>query len=436
MHIAVGLFGLFCLVAIAIAFSENRKSIQWKLVAWGIGLQFLFAFLVMGVPALGIPGVLQDFFGYANTAIISFLEFTDIGSEFIFGKLTDVKASGFILAFKVLPTIIFMASLMGVLYHIGIMQFIVKWIAWGMQKIMGVSGAESLSVAANIFVGQTEAPLVVKPYVERMTRSELMAVMTGGMATAAGGVLALYVGLLKDKIPDIAGHLLTASIMSAPAALAIAKIIIPEREVPETMGTIPTSSLKSDSNNIIEAAANGASEGLMLALNVAAMLLAFMALIAMVDALLMSFGEWIGFSDWGKDYVPALLAQGKDKVELSFSLILGWVFAPVAWLMGISWDEAGFAGSLLGQKVILNEFVAYSNLSSMMTYLSDRTVIILSYALCGFANFSSIAIQIGGIGGMAPSRRGDLAKLGIRSVIGGSLAAFMTATVAGLLISS
>lgn len=433
MERLIGLTGLLVFVLIAYALSECRKKICWKLVLWGMGLQIILALLVLGVPSANFTGPLNQVFVWANSAIIKVLEFTDQGSEFIFGQLLDTNTVGFVFAFKVLPTIIFMASLMAILYHLGVMQLVVQAVAWVMQKMMGTSGAESLSVAANIFVGQTEAPLVVRPYVATMTRSELLAVMTGGMATAAGGVMAAYVGLLKDRIPDIAGHLLTASVMSAPAALAISKLLIPETKTPETLGTIPKSSTQKIDRNLIEAAARGASEGLNLALNVAAMLLAFIALIAMLNAILIAVGNLIGFESWGPETVPHLIANGKP-TQLTFQLILGWIFSPMAWMMGIPWEEAGVAGTLLGEKVVLNEFVAYLHLSQLANQLSDRSVVILSYALCGFANFSSIAIQIGGIGGIAPTRKSDLAELGVRSIIGGSLAAFLTATIAGILI--
>jgi len=346
----------------------------------------------------------------------------------------DEPKSGFIFAFQVLPTIIFVSALMSVLYYIGFMQKIIKAMAWIMKYFMGTSGAETLSVAANVFVGQTEAPLIIKPFLEKMTRSELFLVMVGGMATVAGGVMAAYVGLLKDRIPDIAGHLLTASLLSAPAAIVIAKIMIPENKKPETRGQLPNQLNLPDHSNVIEAAANGAAEGLKLALNVGAMLLAFIALISMVDSLFVITGEILNFKEWGAFMVPDLLKVIDPEIKLTLSLIMGWIFSPVAILLGIPWSEANLAGTLIGQKVVLNEFVAYLNLSKIDDQLSDRTVIILSYALCGFANFSSIAIQLGGIGGMAPNRIKDIANLGLKSVLGGSLAAFMTAAVAGLLI--
>ncbi len=430
----ISFFGILAMLVMAFVVSKNRKKIDAKLVFKGMLLQFVFAVLVLGIPSLGISGPLRGAFEIANHVIISILNFTLEGSRFIFGGLLDINQHGFIFAFQVLPTIIFMASLMAVLYHLGIMQRLVAVIAFIMQKLLGTSGAETLSVAANIFVGQTEAPLMVRPFIKKMTESELLVVMVGGMATVAGGVMAAYVGLLKDRIPDIAGHLLTASIMSAPAALVIAKILIPETESSETYGSVPKNIAKTHYSNVIEAAAQGASDGMGLALNVAAMLLAFIALISGLDAVLGWVSDVVLFSEWGHSLTPQLLLKNGELPKLSLSLILGWLFAPLAYLMGVPFAEAGIAGALLGQKIILNEFVAYLNLAEIGSQLSDRTMIIMSYALCGFANFSSIAIQIGGIGGMAPSRKQDLAKLGIKSVLGGSLAAFLTATIAGVLI--
>jgi CNT family concentrative nucleoside transporter len=457
----------------------------------------------------------RDFFEYVNGIIIKLLDFTTEGSKFVFGPLvSNAKSFGFIFAFQVLPTIIFFSSLMTVLYHIGFMQWIVKWVAIVMAKTMKTSGAESLSASANIFVGQTEAPLVIKPYVAKMTVSELMAVMTGGMATVAGGVMAAYVGMLKDTFPSIAGHLLAASIMSAPAALVMAKLIVPETEQPVTAGEVKMKIEKPDVN-VIDAAARGAGEGLQLALNVAAMLLAFIALIAMLNYGLFLTGEaynWLVGKDSHRIYVYDFPSQNLEElkgakievgltkarigeltnkfrfvsavtkvekkgkrisiyfkdglyapsqkvkltikkkghiiysnnvsfmgaIKLNMEIIFGFLLAPLAWLMGVPWKEAGIIGNLFGEKTVLNEFIAYSHLSQLLhtkgLVLSKRSVVIASYALCGFANFGSIAIQLGGIGGLAPNRRHDLAKLGLKSLIGGTLAAFMTATIAGMLI--
>ncbi len=403
-------FGIFVFLGLAWVFSESRSKISWRTVGAGILFQFLMALAVLGIPAIGFPGPLQGFFQGANTVILNLLSFTDKGSGFLLGDLISQEKSGFIIAFQVLPIIIFLSSLMTVLYHIGIMQWIVNGFAWVMQKVLNLSGAESLAAAANVFVGQTEAPLIVKPYLRNMTSSELFSLMTGGMATIAGSVMAAYVGLLKDAIPNIGGHLLTASILSAPAALIIAKIMVPETETPETLGSIPRESTK-EHVNVIEAAASGASDGLKLAANVAAMLLAFVAIIAMLDSLI----------TWG------------SLGHLTLPMILSWVFTPFAFFLGIPFEDLSVAGTLIGKKIVFNEFIAYLDLAQMKD-LNPRTGVILSYALCGFANFSSIAIQIGGIGPMIPERKKELAQFGIRSVIGGSLAAFVTACMASLLI--
>lgn len=398
--------GLVVMIAVAYGLSSSRKDIKWKTVCTGIGLQLLFGLLILKTP-FGM-----SVFDGAKEAFNGILNYTTEGSKFIFGDLTNVSKSGFIFAFMVLPTIIFMSSLMSVLYHIGIMQKVVEGTAKVMMKIMGTSGAESLSAAANIFVGQTEAPLVVKPFVEKMTKSELMALMTGGMATVAGGVLAAYVGMGID-----AGHLLAASVMSAPAALVCAKLMVPETETSTTEGVAKVDLPKTNAN-VIDAAAHGAGEGLSLALNVGAMLLAFIALIAMLNGMLGWVGELVGLP------------------QLSFEFLIGYVFAPFAFLMGVPWDECVQVGVMLGKKTVVNEFVAYLDLQAAVEAgtISERAVTITTYALCGFANFSSIAIQLGGIGGLAPSRRQDLAKLGMKSLIAGTLACFMTACIAGIML--
>lgn len=408
-------FGLGLWILIAFCFSNHRKRISWRLVLKGLTLQLVLTVAVLGIPALGIGGPLKFLFDWGNTGIVAVLNYSNDGGRFIFGELTNTSKFGFIFAVQVLPTIIFMSTLMAVFYHLGIMQPIVNFFARLMQKTLGTSGAETLSTAANIFVGQTEAPIIVKPFLQRMTQSELFCVMVGGMASVAGGVLAAYVGILNDKIPGIAGHLLIASILSAPASIVISKIIIPETEFPETSGKIPSDSLQKVHTNTIDAAASGAAEGLGLALNVAAMVLAFIALVALMNGILGSFGGLFGMS-------------------LSFQMILGWIFAPFSFFLGIPWDEALRAGSLLGEKTVLNEFVAYLSLSEQSDHFSERSRVILSYALCGFANFASIAIQIGGIGSMAPSRKKDLAKMGLRSVLGGTLCSFLIASMVAVLI--
>ena len=405
MERLIGIAGILVLLGIALAMSNNRKAISWRLVTWGLGIQILFAIIILKTP-VGIP-----FFGAIDIGIKNLLSFSDAGSDFLFksfryGVVEDPLMN---FAFRILPTLIFFSSLIAVLYHLGIMQFVVKWIAKVMQKSMGTSGSETLCVSGNIFVGQTEAPLLVRPFILKMTNSELMAVMVGGFATVAGGVMAMYVSMLGN-IPGIAGHLLAASIMSAPAALVIAKIIYPETEASDTFGDLKIA-LDNKDDNIMEALSRGATNGMKLAANVAAMLVAFVAIIAMVNAIL-------------------------GLLDLSLQQILGWIFSPLAWVMGVPWDEAGIIGALMGEKLVLTELIAFGDLSELMTTnsISDRSAIIASYALCGFANFASVGIQLGGIGGIAPERRKDLAKLGLKAMFGGALASWLTATIAGILI--
>ena len=415
--LAFGIFGLAVLLAIALVFSDKRGAIDWRLVSAGIGLQLLFAVLVILVPGG------RQFFEALSSVFVRIISFSLDGAAFIFGSLADPSNLGFIFAFQVLPTIIFFAALMGVLYHLGIMQKVVQGMAWVMFKIMRVSGAESLSVAANVFVGQTEAPLVVRPYISRMTDSELLTMMIGGMATIAGGVLAAYITMLggADEAARIfyAKHLLSASIMAAPATIVIAKILKPEMQESLTRGEVRLH-VEKTATNVIEAAANGAADGWRLALNVGAMLLAFIALIAMIDYPLNWLGEISGFE------------AGTGR-ELSLSTLLGFALAPLAWVIGVPWQDAVTVGGLIGEKVVTNEFVAYAHLTELQEGLTPKGLLISTYALCGFANFSSIAIQIGGIGGLAPDRRSDLARFGLRAVLGGTLATMMTATIAGVL---
>jgi CNT family concentrative nucleoside transporter len=426
-------FGLVALTALAWALSTNRKLIPWRVVLYGTGLQVVFALVILK-SAVG-----AQFFDTVNTVVVALLGYTVDGARFVFGNLVtnnvpvglgepgngafaatsgQVANTGAFFAFGVLPTIIFVSSLMTVLYHVGFMQKVVLAVAWVMQKTMKTSGAETLSASANIFVGQTEAPLLIKPFVERMTLSELMCVMTGGFATVAGGVMAAYVGMLVSRFPDIAGHLMAASVMSAPAALVCAKLMVPETEKPETANTLEVAVDRPDVN-VIDAAARGASEGLSLALNVGAMLIAFVALIFMLNGLLGWVAGLAGFEG------------------VTLEKLLGWALAPLAWLMGVSWADAPLAGGLLGIKTVLNEFYGYLRLSDLLQgemTMQPRTAVILTYAMCGFANFSSIAIQLGGIGGLAPSRRHDLSRLGLRAMIAGTLASFMTATIAGMIL--
>ncbi|MBL0029715.1 MAG: NupC/NupG family nucleoside CNT transporter [Rhodanobacteraceae bacterium] len=421
--ILFGLFGLACLIGIAWLFSNNKGRVSWTLVATGVGLQIAFASLVLLVPGG------KDVFQWLSNVFVQVLGFVAAGSNFVFGGLMDIPKYGFIFAFQVLPTIIFFAALMSVLYHLGVMQAVVRAMAWAITKVMKVSGAETTSVCASVFIGQTEAPLTVRPYISRMTESELITMMIGGMAHIAGGVLAAYVLMLGG--PDVAAqgfyakHLLAASIMAAPATLVIAKILVPEVGEPLTRGTVRME-VEHTTSNIIDAAASGAADGLKLALNIGAMLLAFIALIAMINAPLTWFGEWSGLA--------AQLGKPTDLANL-----FGYILSPIAWLIGVPWQDANTVGSLIGQKVVINEFVAYLQLADIVNgktpgvTLTEHGSLVATYALCGFANFSSIAIQIGGIGGLAPERRSDLARLGLRAVLGGSIATFMTATIAGVL---
>ena len=401
----IGIIGIIVILGIAYLLSDNKKKINWRLVATGFGLQILFAVLILKVP-FG-----RSIFEGVSSFITKILDFTVEGSTFLFGSLMDQESFGMIFAVNVLPTIIFFSSLMGILYYLGIMQAIVKFIAKGICKLLGTSGAETLSAVGNIFLGQTEAPLLVRPFIKGMTKSELNAIMVGGMATVAGGVMAGYIAMGVN-----AGHLLAASIMAAPAGLVLAKILVPETEEPETKDTTNIE-VEKTASNVVEAAANGASDGLMLALNVGAMLLAFVALIALINYLIGLVGGVVGFP------------------ELSLNWILGKLFSPLAFVMGVPTSDLSAAGSLLGQKVMINEFVAYSDLSSLISSgaLQEKTILIMTYALCGFANISSIAIQIGGIGAMAPEKKGTIAKLGFKALIGGALATCLTATIAGIL---
>ncbi len=404
--------GAAVILAIAVAFSTNRKAIRWSTVAWGLGLQVVFAIVVLKTD------VGQRVFTTLGGYITNLLGFAGVGSAFVFGALGDStvwsrvmtgalgpegaqQASMF--AFQVLPTIIFIAALFAILYYFGVMQLVVRLFALLMHRVMGASGAESLNVAASIFMGQTEAPLTIRPFLPEMTQSELMTVMTSGMAHVSGGVMAAYILFGIE-----AKHLLTAVIMTAPGTIMMAKMFVPEVEMPKTMGTVKLD-VETTDVNVIDAAGRGTGEGLHLALNVGAMLISFLALIALVNALL-------------------------GLAHLSLPQIFGWVFAPVAWSMGVPWRDAGVVGNLLGTRMALNEFVAYSQLGPLKGSLDPKSFTICTYALCGFANFSSIGIQIGGIGALAPNRRHDLARLGLRAMFAGTLANFMTATIAGFLL--
>jgi CNT family concentrative nucleoside transporter len=406
------LMGAAVILLIAIACSTNRRAIRWSTVAWGLGLQVAFAIIVLKT------SVGQTVFTTLGAYVTRLLGFAGVGSSFVFGALGDSTVwsrvmvgalgpagaqSASIFAFQVLPTIIFIAALFAILYYFGVMQVVVRLFAVLMHRVLGASGAESLNVAASIFMGQTEAPLTIRPFLPEMTQSELMTVMTSGMAHVSGGVMAAYILFGVE-----AKHLLTAVIMTAPGTIMMAKMFVPEVESPKTMGTVRLEVENTDVN-VIDAAGRGTGEGLHLALNVGAMLISFLALIALLNALL-------------------------GLVHLSLSEIFGWVFAPVAWSMGVPWRDAPTIGNLLGTRMALNEFVAYSQLGPLKGSLDPKSFTIATYALCGFANFSSIGIQIGGIGALAPNRRHDLARLGLRAMFAGTLANFMTATIAGVLL--
>lgn len=413
------LIGLVGILALAYALSTNRKAISMRVVGWGLGLQVLFALLVLKT-AVG-----QRVFEVLGEKMRQLLDFSVVGSAFVFGPLGDrsiwiqvmgttfgenAANYGTIFAFQILPTIIFIAALFAILYFVGLMQLIVRLFAVVMNKVMGASGAESLNVAASIFMGQTEAPLTIRPFLARMTQSELMTVMTSGMAHISGGIMAAYIAFGID-----AKHLLTAVIMTAPGTLMMAKMFVPETETPETRGTVKLEVVNEDVN-IIDAAGRGTAEGLHLALNVGAMLISFVALIALVNAILGAAGGWIGVEGF------------------SLQTIFGWVFAPVAWSLGVPWRDAATIGNLLGTRMVLNEFIAFAQLGGMKDVLDPRSFTIATFALCGFANFASIGMQIGGIGALAPTRRGDLARLGLRAMLAGTLANFLTAIIVGFLL--
>lgn len=400
-----GLLGIVVLLGIAFLMSNNKKKINIKLVLWGLGLQLGFALLILKTP-IGLP-----FFKFFDVLIGKLLSYSDAGGDFLFKSFVSgiVDTPNLNFAIRVLPTVIFFSALVSLFYHLGIMQRVVKAIAWVVQKTMGTSGSETLSVAGSIFVGQTEAPLLVKPFISKMTKSELMTIMVAGFATIAGGVMAIYVKMLED-IPGIAGHLMAASIMNAPAAVIIAKIMFPETEQSETKNSLDIN-VETSSGNVVEAVGDGAVDGLKLAANIGAMLIAVVAIVAMLDGVL--------------GYANTSLAE-----------ILGVAFRPLAWTMGVPWSEASTVGGLLGEKIVLTELIAYADLRTVMAdgQLSERSSIIASYALCGFANFASIGIQLGGIGGIAPERKKDIAKLATKAMIGGAIASNLTACIAGVLI--
>ena len=400
-----GLVGLALILAIGILLSHNRRAIRWRVIAWGLGLQLLFAIFVLRIPAG------QALFRWLGNLVTGILGYSYIGSEFVFGELGKQHSSlGVIFAFQLLPAIIFVSALFAILYYLGIMQLIVRAFAIVMSRVMGASGAESLNVAASIFMGQTEAPLTIRPFLGRMTRSELMTVMTSGMAHISGSIMVAYIAFGIE-----ARHLLTAVIMTAPGTIMMAKLFEPETEIPETYGKVTLDMPKQDVN-LLDAAARGTGEGLQLMLNVIAMLVSFVALVALLNG---GFGAVHRYVDW----FPANLQT-----------VLGWMFRPIAWAMGVPWHDSGVIGSLLGTRMVLNEFIAYAQLGPMRAQLDPRSFTIASFALAGFANFSSVGIQLGGIGALVPERKHDLTRLGLRAMLAGTLANFLSATIAGILL--
>ena len=453
MEIVRGILGLIMLVGIAYLFSKHRKSINWKLVITGILIQFtlaLFVFKEIQIPFTEIS--LSSIFSFLASFFTQLLSFTDAGAQFIFGNWPDSAqifklgaegrvehTIGYVFAFKVLPTVVFFSALTSLLYYLGILQKIVYGFAWVLSKTMRLSGAESLAAAANIFVGQTEAPLIVKPYISNMTNSEIMCLMTGGMATIAGGVFAAFIGFLGgDDISaqqEFAKHLLTASILSAPAAIVCAKILFPETE--EVNQNLDINKEKIGSGPL-EAISLGTTEGIRLAVNVAGMILVFLAFIALINFLLINIiGDFDGIGSWKFTSLNDVIKTNTIFDGFNLQMILGYLFAPLAWIIGIDLNDIVLAGQLLGEKTVINEFIAYLSLKDIIAsggseIIQKRTIVILTYALCGFSNFSSIGIQIGGIGSIAPNQRSTLARLGLRSLIGGTLACLMTATIAGI----
>ncbi|WP_111540809.1 NupC/NupG family nucleoside CNT transporter [Mesonia algae] len=422
-----GALGMFSLLVIAFLLSSNRKAINWKTVGVGLGAQLLLAYGVLRVYWVQVA------FEFVGKIFVKILDFTAAGSEFLLGGMMDVESFGFIFLFQVLPTVIFFSALTSILFYLGVIQVVVKGLAWVLTKLMGISGAESLSVAGNIFLGQTEAPLMIKAYLERMTKSEILLVMVGGMATVAGGVLAAYIGFLGGDDPvvrlEFAKHLLAASVMAAPGAIIISKILYPQQEKINTSVEVSEEKI---GTNILDAIANGTTEGLKLAANVGAMLLVFVALIAMINYGFAKIGDWT--------YLNGFLAENTPYQSFSIEAILGTVFAPLMWLVGVATEDMMLMGQLLGIKLAASEFVGYIQLAELkdpatalsLTY--EKSIIMATYMLCGFANFASIGIQLGGIGSLAPGQRKTLSKFGLKAVIGGTLASLLSATIAGMII--
>ena len=422
-----GILGMVSLLLIAFLYSNNRKAINWKTVGIGIGVQLVIAFGVIKVPFV------QRIFEFVGGLFTSILDFTAQGSQFLFGDLMNIESFGFIFVFQVLPTIIFFSALTSLLFYLGVIQVVVKGMAMFLTKVLRISGAESLSVAGNIFLGQTEAPLMIKAYLERMNRSEILLVMVGGMATVAGGVLAAYIGFLGGDDPVLrlyyAKHLLAASVMAAPGAVVVSKMLYPQTEEVNTNVEVSQDKIGS---NILDAIANGTTEGLKLAANVAAMLLVFVAIIAMLNGVLGWFGEITSFNAW--------MVENTPYQQFSLEVILGTIFAPLMWLIGVPTEDVMLMGQLLGIKLAASEFVGYIQLAELkditnVTHFTyNKSVIMATYMLCGFANFASIGIQIGGIGSLAPGQRKTLSTFGIRSLVGGSIASLLSATIAGMII--
>jgi concentrative nucleoside transporter, CNT family len=402
--VAIG--GVALLLLLCIALSTGRRHLRWRTLIWGILLQLIFAALILKTAAG------RWFFASVNDLILELLSYVSAGTSFVFGSLATEQSVGFIFAFQVLPTIVFFASLTAILYHLRVLQLVVSGLSRFMQTFLGTSGAETFAVSANVFLGYIESPLLVRPYLRGMTRSEITTVMTAGMATVAGGVMVAFVGMLGPLFPDIAGHLLAASVMSVPAAIAIAKLLVPEQEEPETVGRMRLRQ-HSEYQNVIDAAASGAATGVQMAISIAATLIAFIALLALMNGIL----GWVA--------------------GVTLQELLGYALAPVAYILGVPWSDCLAVGQLLGEKTILNEFVAFIHLQTLLEegVLSERSIVITTYALCGFANFASLGAMIGGLGALVPERRRDIARFGLRALIGGTIASFLTGAIAGLMVA-
>lgn len=421
-----GIIGLLVILSLAYLFSSNRKAISWRVVSVGLGIQVFIAIAVLKIP------LFQNAIEFVGQIFIKILDFTKVGSEFLFGGLVDPNTYGFLFAFQILPTIIFFSAITSVLFYYGIIQKIVYGLAWLLTKALRISGAESLSASGNIFLGQTESPLLIKEYLKKMNKSEIMLVMVGGMATIAGGVLAIYIGLLGGDDPVerllFAKHLITASVMAAPGGIIAAKMLVPQTEAIESEIKITKESIGS---NILEAIANGTTQGVKLAVNVAAMLLVFLAMIAMINFILFKIGGWTELNVLITD-----LTNGQyDRFSLQF--ILGYALAPLAWLIGVCTEDMTLVAQLFGEKIILNELIAYVSLKDLidsMSFAQEKSIIMATYILCGFANFSSIGIQLGGIGALAPNKRTMLSKLGFKALVGGALASLLSATLVGIIL--